>query len=155
MGTMPFFFDPLTREYDSRIWNDQYVLGVIHGMVSGSLVIGGYSLSTKDKGRVVIDVFAGLGAEPWVARFATEMVLNGDADFQRGSDDAVCSVMIGASRLKSDLYAQPDIANALADAPAFQREMQAYSDSRMVPLEEAHAAAFLFRKVRAHQGTSY
>lgn len=149
------FINPHENKYHEPVWSDAYLLGVVWGIIGGALLPFQAKLNTDDKGKIIAKTLNQLGAAPQTLRFALNLISAGDEDFFRGSDDAMCSVLIRRQKLKRDLYSRPDVAAALSAAPSVQRSMQEFSERPMVPLQDAHAAAFLSEKLESHRRKEY
>lgn len=150
------FWDLFARAFDTRIWSDPYLLGLIQGSATAqTLPFTGRNLSTTDKGFVILNAMRNLGASDAAIEFSMALNIDKGSDFMRGYDDAIVTFLIMGGALKEEAYSEPDVIAAREAMSDFD-EMDALIngfDTRT--LGEKHGAAFIYLKVNRHKRDHY
>lgn len=155
MAIMPFW-DMFARSFDTRIWSDPYVLGLIQGSIGAqTLPITGRKLGTTDKGYVTLDAMRALGASQPAIEYSMDLIQTQNADFMRGYDHALTTFFLMAGALKKEAYDEPDIVAAREAVPEFQRSLSGLGMPSQQSPEEALASAYIYMKVNAHREERY
>lgn len=149
---MPFW-DIFARAFDTRIWSDPYVLGLIQGSVGAQMLpITGRKFSTTDKGYIILDAMKSLGASQPAIDMSLNLAQSKDPEFLRGYDDAVVTFLLMAGALNKEAYDEPDIVAAQKAVPAFRNALP--SSNPRHPDEEL-ASAYIFLKAHGHKDAHY
>jgi hypothetical protein len=141
-SSLLIFSHRFPAEYDSRVWEDRYLLGYMQGSIAMMVAFFGPPMSTKDKGMVFIDTLRGLKPEGWqdVCERVFALASANDPEYLRGMEHAGNVVGLSANRLRPEIMADLDIQAALADAPAFERSARAVVGGETHP-DFPHASA--------------
>lgn len=111
------------RMVDPRVWRDPYLLGYAQGSLAMMMAFFGKSLSTEQKGMVIIRVFEDMAGERWkdVCEDIEMLGRDRDPEFARGMQHGSDVAILMANRAGPGLLAEPDIQSALREAPAQAR----------------------------------
>lgn len=155
VAIMPFWV-VWDRAFDSRIWTDPYVLGLIDGSISAqTLPITGRKLSAKDKGFVLLDGKRSLGAPQSALDVGLELAEANDPDYMRGYDNGVVTFLIMAGFLKEEAYSEPDIIAAQQAVPAMRRLHASLGPKGPTDPNQDLAVAYIYLKVQEHKKANY
>lgn len=155
MTIMPFW-DMFARAFDTRIWSDPYVLGLIQGSIAAqTLPITGRKLSTTDKGFVILGAMRNLGASEPAIELSMTLAQAQDAEFARGYDNALVTFLLMAGALKKEAYAEPDIVAAKEAVPTFRKVTAFMDDGSLRDPDQELASAYIYLKVHEHKDANY
>lgn len=110
-------------DYDSRVWQDEYLLGYLNGAISLVVKLVGGPMTTEQKGLVFVDALRGIIPNDWqeVCRRVSNLASANHPEFRRGGEDGMNVVALSMNRLRPEVMVEPDIQAALLDAPQAER----------------------------------
>lgn len=152
---MPFW-DMFARAFDTRVWSDPYLLGVIHGSIAAqTLPIAGRQLSVTDRGLVIISAMTNLGANRNAIELAMRLGETKDPDFARGYDHALTTFGLMDGLLKREAYSDPDIIAAQEAVPVLRKAAASFAGVGPRPPNEELAGAYIYLRVKEHKDRRY
>ena len=155
MAIMPFW-DIFARAFDTRIWSDPYVLGLIQGSIAAqTLPITGRKLSTTDKGFILLEAMRNLGASQAAIELSLDLAQAQDSEFARGYDNGLVTFLLMCGALTEEAYADPDIVAAKDAVPTFREASAFLSGPATRDPDQELASAYIYLKVHQHKQAFY
>ncbi len=145
-------FNMFEREIDQRVWHDPYLLGYVQGSLALMIQFFGGKLSTVQKGMVTVNALKGLVGDRYgeVCDRMTTLHERRDPEFMRGMTHGSNVAILMANRPGPELLADPDVQQALREAPAAEKAMTAISGSIDSPYGAA-GAVLMRNYMKRHQ----